>query len=330
MRYFIFLFALVCIYLNVRAQDHNVEGDLALGKKDYQSARSLYSEGLGSCNLYSIQKLTDIWKEQSQMRASMRLAMWRSYNCLVSLAEQHNQDAMLLISEYYKRGIGIEIDSVRAEYWLNEYGRSIGLPVRTLPIDTVRIIDSLNVNPIVIPKAPRKSILSDRFYSFFAYTYSLFEPVGATIGFYDKFGFYLSYRTDLNSGDYIYTCNNKEVPDIGVENPRYEFARERWKCDMVMGGVFIPLYDRKFFLSVGGGYAERNYFREIVSVSESNQPFDRNRQTSAWCLNTEASYKGWVAEIGGMWKWKRLIIFGGVNSTKLRDLDAFLSLGYSF
>ena len=328
MKYFIFLFALVCISLNVRAQNYNVQGDLALEKKDYQDARTWYSEGLVSCNLYSIQKLTDIWKEQLQMRVSMRLSMRKSYNCLLSLAEQQDQDAMLLISDYYKLGIGTEIDSVKGDYWLKEYGKALGLPVERLPLDTVRIVDSLNVNPTVIPKAPRKSILSNRFYSFLSYTYSLFEPAGATLGFYDKFGFYLSYRTDLNNGDYDYTCNNTNVPGIGIENPPYQFERERWKCDMVMGGVFIPVYDRKFFLSVGGGYSERNYFREIISLS--NQHFDRNGQSSAWCLNTEASYKGWAGEIGGLWKWKRLIIFGGVNSTKFRDLDAFLSIGYSF
>ena len=328
MKYFIFLFALVCISLNVKAQDYNVQGDLAFGKKDYQSARTWYSEGLLKCNMYSIQKLTDIWKAQPQMRTSMRLSMRRAYNCLASLADQCDQDAMLLISDYYKLGIGTEIDSVKAEYWLKEYGKSLGLSVETTPIDTVKIIDSLNVNPTVIPRAPRKSILSDRFYSFLAYTYSLFEPVGATLGFYDKFGFYVSYRSNLNNGDYAYTCNNTKVPDIGIENPPYQFDRERWKCDMAMGGIFIPVYHRKFFLSVGGGYAERNYFREIVSLS--NQNFDRNGQSSAWCLNTEASYKGWAAEIGGLWKWKRLVIFGGVNSAKVRDLDAFLSIGYSF
>jgi hypothetical protein len=327
MKYFIFFFIFSITFLNVKAQSYNVQGDLALEEKDYQNARIWYSEGLANCNMYSIQKLTDIWKEQPQMRASMRLSMRKSYNCLVTLAEQHDQDAMLLISDYYKLGIGTEIDSVRAEHWLKEYGKSLGLSVETPPIDTVRIVDSSDINPEIIPQIPRKSILSNRFYSFLAYTYSLFEPIGATLGFYDKFGFYLSYRTNLNNVNYDYTCNNTNVPDIGIENPPYEFARERWKCDMAIGGIFIPVYKRKLFLSVGGGYAERNYFREIVSLSD--QSF-KNGEKSAWCRNTEASYEGWAAEIGGMWKWKRLIILGGVNSTKFRDLDGFLSVGYSF
>jgi hypothetical protein len=328
MKYFIFLFAFIFASLSVKAQSYNVQGDLALEKKDYQNARTWYSEGLAHCDRYSIRKLTDIWKEQPPMRVSMRLSMWKCYNCLMPLAEQEDQEAMLLISDYFKMGIGTEIDSVKAEYWLKEYGKSLGLSVNTPVIDTVRIIDSQAINPVTIPQPPRKSILSNRFYSFLAYTYSRFEPVGGTIGFFDKFGFYLSYRTDLNKGDYIYTCSNTKVPEIGIENPPYEFTREKWKCDMATGGIFIPVYHRKIFLSVGGGYAERLYFREIESLS--GEPFEKNGQKSAWCYNTEASYKGWAAEIGGLWKWKRLIIFGGINSAKLRDLDGFLSIGYSF
>jgi hypothetical protein len=260
------------------------------------------------------------------MHASMRLSMRNSYNCLLPLAEQQDQEAMRLISDYYQLGIGTRIDSVRAEYWMREYVKSLGVSI--VPVDTIRIIDSLNINPVVISRGPKKSILSNRFYSFAAYTYSRFEPAGATLGFFNKFGFYLSYRTNMDKGDYVYTCNNVIVPAVGTENPPYEFARERWKNEMVMGGLFIPVRDRKLFLSVGGGRSERLYFREAISLS--GQPFERNGKTNAWCYNTEATYKGWSAEIGGMWKWKKFIVLGGVNSTKFRDLDGFLSLGYSF
>ena len=330
MKYFIFISIFSIMLLNVKAQtqSYNVQGDIAFEKKEYQDARIYYSEGVPRCEIYSIRRLKEIWELQPQMRSSMNLIMRNSYKCLDSLAEQQDRDAMLLISDFYKMGIGTKVDSLKAEYWLKEYGKSLGLSVVAPTIDTVRIIDSSKVIPVIIPPVARKSILSNKFYSFLAYTYSLFEPAGVTIGFYDKFGFYLSYRTDLNSGNYDYTCNNRKVPEIGIENPSYEFARERWKCNMSVGGVFFPVFDRKFFLSVGGGYSERNYFREIVSLSD--QSFGKNGQSSAWCLNTEASYKGWAAEIGGMWKWKKLIIFGGINSTMFRDLDGFLSLGYSF
>jgi hypothetical protein len=331
MKYFIFLFAFVLIFPNVKAQNYNVQGDLALEKKDYQTARTWYSEGLASCDRYSIQKLTYIWKEQPQLRAIMRLSMRKCYNCLIPLAEHQDQDAMLLISDYFKMGIGTGIDSVKAEYWLKKYGKSLGLSVDAPVIDTVRITDVLagQFTPLPVPGKPKKSILSNRFHSFLAYTSSRFEPLGGTIGFYDKFGFYLSYKTNLaDKRDYDYNCDNTKVQEIGTENPPYQFTREKWMCEMTTGGVFIPVYDRKVYLLVGGGYAERRYFREIKSLS--GKAFEKNGKTSAWCYNREATYKGWTAELGGMWKWKKLIILGGLSSTKLRDLDGSLSIGYSF
>ncbi|MDR2691296.1 MAG: hypothetical protein LBB73_03225 [Dysgonamonadaceae bacterium] len=309
--------------LNVTAQNYNAQGDLALEEKDYQSARVWYSEGLVNCDRYSIRKLTDIWKEQPEMRTSMRLSMWKCYNCLTPLAEQQDREAMLLLSDYFKMGIGIEGDSIRAEYWLKEYVKSLGLPVNLPPPDTLKTDEAP-----VTAETKEKSLLSNRFYSFAAYTYSRFEPVGGTIGFYNKFGFYLSYRADLNKGKYVYTCNNAAVPEIGLENPPYRFASEKWKCRTVAGGVFIPILNRKMFVSLGGGYVSRQYFREIVSLSD--EVFAKNGETSAWCYNTEASYKGWNVELGIMLKWKRLIFFGGINSTEFRDSDGFLSIGYSF
>lgn len=327
MRYFVFPFIFVMVSLNVTAQNYNAQGDFALEEKDYQSARVWYGEGLVNCDRYSIRKLTDIWKEQPEMRASMRLSMWKCYNCLALLAEQQDQEAMFLLSDYFKRGIGIENDSVKADYWLKEYVKSLGLPVDISSSDTLKTA-GVPENSAVIAETPGKSLLSNRFYSFAAYTCSLFEPVGGTLGFYDKFGFYLSYRTDLNKSDYVYTGNNTAVPEIGIENPPYLFARKRWKCRMATAGIFIPVIDRKIFVSLGGGYASRQYFREIVSASD--EVFAKNGKTSAWCYNTEASYKGWTVELGMMVKWKRLIFFGGINSTGFRDSDGFLSIGYSF
>ncbi|MDR0733225.1 MAG: hypothetical protein LBF08_04090 [Dysgonamonadaceae bacterium] len=328
MKRILFPFLFMMVFPNVKAQNYNTQGDLAMERKDYQSARTWYSEGLENCDRYSIRRLTDIWKEQPEMRASMRLSVWKCYNCLLPLAEQQDQEAMLLISDYFKMGIGIAGDSVKAEYWLKEYAKSLGLQVEASVSD-----DLENVAPSLNPLAtetPKKSLLSNRFYSFLAYSYSRFEPVGGTVGFYDKFGLYFSHRTDLNKEeDYVYTSNNARVPEIDLENPPYRFARERWKCSITTGGVFIPVRDRKIFLSLGGGYAVRQYFREIVSLSE-DKVFEKNGETTAWCYNTEASYKGWNVEIGLLMKWKRVVFFGGINSTKFRDLDGFLSIGYSF
>ena len=71
MKRFIFPFIFIIASLNVRAQDYNIQGDLALERKDYQDARTWYSEGLENCDRYSIRRLTDIWKEQPESLAML-------------------------------------------------------------------------------------------------------------------------------------------------------------------------------------------------------------------------------------------------------------------
>ncbi|GHV71636.1 hypothetical protein FACS189420_7400 [Bacteroidia bacterium] len=309
-----FIFSVLCI----SAQEYNIQGENALQRKDYQDARMWFSQGLDSCNLYSIRKLTDIWNGQPGMQASMRYpTMQKCFNCLKIKANSGETEAMYLLSDYYKQGIGVEKDSVNSEYWSREYGISIGLVTRS---DTVVNIISENTN-----KIPKKSILSNRFYTFLAYTYSPTMPTGLTIGVFDKWGAYLSYRTSYETVNNQYTGNNSEVFGIGIENPPYQFNREKWTGQMITGGIFLPLINQKLYLSLGGGYGKRNYYREIIT----GQSFPSGSQ-SEWCHNTEASYKGAVVEAGGMYKWKRLIFTGGVNSTAFKDLDMYLGVGISF
>jgi hypothetical protein len=94
---------------------------------------------------------------------------------------------------------------------------------------------------------------------------------------------------------------------------------------MLTGGLYYPLINKKLYLSLGGGYGKRNYYREMIT----DQSFPSGSQ-SEWCHNTEASYKGVVVEVGGLYKWNRLILTGGVNSTAFKDLDMYLSVGISF
>jgi hypothetical protein len=310
---------LLC-FQGVFAQDnYNIEGDRALQKNDYQDAVFWFSEGLDNCDITSIRRLTEIWKSQAAMRESMYLPMLKCFKCLKPLAEKKDKDAMLLISDYYNNGIGIPQDSVEGTFWYREYGTAMGFS------QVNSILDSLEIFPIKEPPIPRKSLLSNKFYSFVTYTYSPTMPVGFTLGFYNKFGVYFSYKSSTEKVNYAYECNNTEVPAIGIENPPYSFDREKWKGRMISGGIIFPVIDRKLFLTVGGGFGKRDYYREIVT----SQSFPSGSK-SEWCYNTEASYKGVVIEAGGVFKWKYLIVSGGFNSTALKDLDGYLGLGFSF
>jgi len=301
---------------------YNYQGDQALQKKDYQAARSWYSVGLDSCDHYSIQKLVDIWINEPEMRESMQLPMRKCYNCMKIIVIDRDADMLRLYSDFYKYGIGIPQDTALSNYWYMEWWNSfkttVNVPETTYPSHS----DSSSV------QAPRKSLLSNRFCSFLTYTYSPTMPFGFTVGIYfDKIGGYVSLRTDFKSRNAAYECNNTEVPAIGIENPPYEFGRKSWNSRMITGGLLYPVLKNRFFVSVGGGYGKRDYYREIVSAG--NQNFATGR-ASEWCYNTEASYAGLTLEAGVLFIWKKLAVVGSVNSTRFHDVDITIGLGITF
>lgn len=309
--------------LSMQAQSsayYNYKGDQALQKKEYGTALTWYSEGLDSCDRYSIRKLVDIWIDQTSMRASMQLPMRICFNCMTTIVESREPEMMLLYSDFYRFGIGTPQDSTLYNYWYVEWWNSFKT---TLPEDIYSHDDNS-----VVTKTPRKSLLSNRFYSFLTYTYSPTMPYGFTAGIYfDKIGVYVSGRTDSKSVEAAFECNNTKVPSIGTENPRYEFDRENWHSQMITGGLLFPIIKNRLFLSFGGGYGERKYYREIRSIDDQNFSTGNKRE---WCFNTEASYKGLTLEAGGMFIWKKLTVVGGVNSTLFKDFDVYTGLGIIF
>lgn len=321
MKRIFFLVTFISNFFSIYAQsylEYNIQGDQALQKKDYQKARSWFSQGLEKCDQYSIRRLSEIWKEQPIMREGMLFPMRRSFNCLKALTEKGNQESMLLFSEFYKYGIGMDPDSTLADYWRKEYMISMGFSINN-------VSDSIRLQVDLPPQTQRKSLLLNRFCSFLTYTYSPTMPLGFTLGFYDKLGFYLSYRTDAGKVNAAFESNNTRVPNIEIESPLYWFEGEKWHSQMVTGALLYPMIKNKLFFSLGGGYGKRNYYREI----RTDEVFSTGSKNE-WSYNTEASYKGWVVEVGGLFIWKKLLVLGGVNSTKFKDLDVYVGLGLSF
>ena len=319
-----FLILVISYGFSQSHMEYNVRGDQALQKKDYNGARTWYSAGLQNCDIYSIEKLSNIWVQQESLRRSLNRTMRLCFDCLKSNAEEEDPKAMHMLSDYYKMGIGTEINTEQSDFWLNEYVATLGI-ISTEGVDTTL---HTKTEPIVdYPQKSKKSFLSNRFYAFTAYTYSPTMPYGVTVGGFSNYGFYLSYKTN-GSANYDFECNNKEVINTNLITeitPLYRFEEEKWQGKMITGGLLFPLIREKLLLSIGSGYAERDYFRRIVS----DQTIINDRK-SAWCLNTEASYQSVVFEVGGLYKWKRLILSGGINSTGFKDLDAFVGLGVCF
>ena len=292
--------------------NYNRDGDEALSKDDYRLARMHYNTGIEQCDLYSIQKIVEIWRKEPSMQAMMLRNMLNCFNCLKTHAEAGTPEAIFLLRDFYNEGIGIEKDSVLAIFWHIEYGKTQGYVVD--PPDIIKT------------KVPRKSLLSNKFCSFLAYTYSPTMPLGFTAGVYfDNIGSYVSFRKNFKSFSAPYECNNEKVPVIEIESPLYKFNGEHWHSRMITGGLLFPVVKNQFFISTGGGYGKRNYYREIIS----DNPFPTGNK-SEWCINTEASYEGLTLETGGMFIWKKLTMVGGFNSTKFKDFDVYFGLGLTF
>ena len=242
-----------------------------------------------------------------------------------TIVEGREPEMMLLYSDFFKYGIGTPQDSALCNYWFNEY------VVRTISDIAPEILNPPDESITI--KIPRKSLLSNRFCSFLTYTWSPTMPFGFSGGIYfDKLGGYVSYRTDSKAVKAAYECNNTKVPAIGILDPPYEFTtRERWYSQMITGGFLYPITKNRLFVSVGGGYGKREYYREIRSLSDRN--FSTGHKNE-WCFNSEASYKGLTLEVGGMYIWKKLTVAGGVNSTRFKDrfkdLDVYIGLGLTF
>jgi hypothetical protein len=313
MKKLFFLFIYSVCFLSLYAQEYNIRGDEAMKREDYREAQSWYSEGLDSCDRYSINRLTEIWRKQPELRRSMRLPMQKCYACLQTFAENEDTEAMFLILTYFKESI-VKPDSIQADFWMNKLG------LNTQP-------DSVNMQTVDIIKTPKK--MKTRKYRFFlSYTYSPTMPVGFTVGTYNKFGLYFTYKNDLQPVNSVYDCDNEKVFGIDIENPPYRFSKEKWHSCLITGGFLIPLMEKKLLLSAGGGYGFRDYYREITTTAK--QPFYATGKPTAWVHNTEASYEGFTLEVGGLWSYKHLIVTGGVNTTLFNDLDAYIGVGFSF
>ena len=317
------MFFMGCI-LSINAQSsvyYNFQGDQALQEKDYQAARTWFSEGLDSCDRYSIRKLVEIWLNQPSMRKSMQLPMQLCYDCMKTIVEEREPDMMRLYSDFYKFGIGTPQDSALSKYWYGEWVNSMRVMIDDVPENVYSRTDS-SAN-----MSSRKSLLSNHFCSFLTYTWSLTMPYGFTAGIYfDRVGVYVSCRADFQSINPAYECDNTKVPVIGIEDPPYEFSRERWHSQMITGGILYPFVKNRLFFSVGGGYGKREYYREIKTTAGQFSTGNK----SEWCYNPEASYEGLTLEVGGMFVWKKLTLLSGVNSTRLKDSDVYIGLGISF
>ena len=151
----IIILSLLLLPLSLWAQrqtEYNRNGDAAMELKDYDAAMFWYDQGVLDCNRHSINKLTEIWRADSTMHASMRVVMGRCLSCLDEDAHAKDSLAIKQIIEYYSEGIGTAPNEVSANSW-KEQLEQLRQPVTNIYIpqaqkERMKFFAGYHVSPI--------------------------------------------------------------------------------------------------------------------------------------------------------------------------------------
>jgi hypothetical protein len=275
----ILLFCLLLMPFSVEAQretDYNQKGDEALKRKDYREASMWYEEGVSSCNSYSINQLTYIWRNDENMRVSLRTVMGKCLTCLNDLAvERKDTAAIKNLIVYYRDGIGTVKSDASVNYW-------------RIQLDEIR-----NPHTAVTTRQSPK----ERMKFFVGYEGSIdIAPFGIQVGgLGDKIGWYARLRTNFSfrSATEGLECNNSKggtIPQFDSNKTYYRFKPDgEGKANTLTGtaGIMFKTVPN-LYLSVGGGY----WMRDVLYEYETYDGNTLNVLSTGWAKNVDASRNG--------------------------------------
>lgn len=319
-RFYIFLLLLI-FPSGLFAQqytEYNRKGDEAMAKKDYYDARFWYGEGVGNCDMYSIQKLTDIWLENESMRPSMRNIMGRCYTCLNVKATEKDTTAINLMIVFFKEGIGTSQSNEMASYW-EEQKKMLETPVTLPPVYPVDQSSSSR-NPMKF---------------FVGYAFSTEMPYGITFGgMQNKWGWYTRLKTNFsffNSENslecFVNEKGNTEI-DGNIDGKSYQVDDSKSSKKNSMAGTVGLIYQATSILnfSVGAGYGQRTLFTPFTSRDHS----ETSRTDNTWIKNRDYSYKGIMVEADAMMRFDKFFLSVGCHTMNFKYIDINAGIGLFF
>lgn len=290
--------------------DYNKKGDEAMRSQDYRKASMWYEEGVMRCDSYSIEQLTNIWKQNRAMRSSMRGLMSRCFDCLRDKATIDGDTvAMAQLVLYYRDGIGTEVNEEQADGW-SKHLEKLRQPVEVFN------------NPTAEKKTPREPM---KF--FVGYAYSIEAPYGLTVGGVGKrFGWYARFRTDFAFDDYTNECRGNEELITVPEDAAYRFTNNKKSNNFAGSAGLVVKCAPWLYTSIGAGYGERKLLCEYNTIPYSNS---QSKETF-WAKNTDHSYQGIVAELDIMVKFGSFFVSAGCNTLNFEYVDLNAGLGVFF
>lgn len=298
-------FALIGYTVSAQQQTtYNKKGDEALQREDYSDAKMWYEEGVINCNLYSIEKITNMWIEQPDMRVSLRLLANKCFNCLTEKSAENDTVAIRNLIHYHQQGIGVPKNKTLAAYWIQRLGY--------LTKDT-NLYDLYE----------RPAATKQRQYDFFiGYNYSIETPFGLTVGAIGKkMGWYVRVKSNFSFANYDGENNNEGLtPQI---TDQYLFDKKKISSHAGSAGVILKLSD-KIHASVGAGYGLRDVLWHHVIYNEGVAA------GNGWTKNSQDSHSGLLAEADLIWSFGNWYLSAGCYTVNFNYADLNAGIGVYF
>jgi len=304
--------------------DYNIKGNDAMSILDFSEAKVWYQLGVEDqrCDIYSISKLTHIWKIDESMRASMHSVMERCLKCLNDFSIQNRDTtSIIMLVDYYSEGIGTNKNEDRAEVWKSR-------------LEEVRNQSRItNVETEV--KAKREKVKME----FFAgYAATLEAPFGLTFGGVGRtVGWYLRFRTNMSFQSYKQPTFEIDVngePSIkgGLNDGLSDFTkRTKVNAYTATGGLMFKV-SPSFYISVGGGYVNREFLAEYNKIGIVEANYDPSGPF--WAKSDyldDSSFSGAAIDLDGTFKIGKTFYFSfGCSMFDFKYISANAGIGVFF
>lgn len=152
-------------------------------------------------------------------------------------------------------------------------------------------------------------------------------PLGGRIGQLGKVSWYIEGRSSLLAGQTVdYSYRNGAITDLNDTVDGYQFTGNKgWKAYSAIIGATFQL-SCNLFLFLGAGYGYEDYIKE-VEIDDNNSHHPEGKY---WAKDEERSLQGAEFDGGLIFKYKALIISGGVTTINFDKTNWTVGLGVAF
>lgn len=149
---------------------------------------------------------------------------------------------------------------------------------------------------------------------------------GLMYGIVVRWGGYIRGKTDFSFVDAPYTCNTSGVFDYEKAGNYYVVGKEsqRSRLGITAGALYCPW--PFLYLYAGAGYG----FRRLIWHAQTFDYITDKPSGELWAVNTRYSAEGVEAELGLIYRYKRLGISVGINAVAFSFFEVNGAVGIFF